>query len=224
MIPQAQGTRAGARAPSALRPRGKGIPSRKPIGPSSASATAMRAGVGHPWGGLEDARQQPDIGAAHDDDPGRGEGDRRYAAGTAREPIGHAGAQAGEHQEAGEHRRDGVERVPEKDREALHEGDLDEEEGQAQAREEERDTPVRRRTRGLVRRARRAQREQRQQDQQHGGNRALHQRRDQDDEAPFDQRQAALRPQRQKLGQGRPFEGVEEEGAVVGVAGRSANL
>ena len=61
-----------------------------------------------------------------------------------------------------------------------------------------------------------AEREQRQQDQREGGERALHQRRRQDDEAPLHQRQAALRAERQQLGQGRPLEGVEEEGAVVG--------
>ena len=48
LIPQAHGTRAGARAPSALSPSGKGMPKRKPMGPSSASATTMRAATGHP--------------------------------------------------------------------------------------------------------------------------------------------------------------------------------
>ena len=130
------------------------------------------------------------------------------------EAIDRAGTQAGEDQQAGEHHRDGVERMPEKHREALHEGDLDEEERQSEAREEKHDPPAGGWTR--VRRARDAEREQRCQDQQGRGDKRLHQGRNEDHEAPFDQRQPALRTQREQLGQGRPLERVEEERPIVG--------
>ena len=133
----------------------------------------------------------------------------------ASQSVNCAGAEAGEDQEAREHHRDGVERMPEKDREALHEGDLDEEEGQAQAREEQHDPPARGRgVRSAARGRRSASSGSRISTSRR--NRALHQGRDQDDEAPFHQRQAALRAQRQQLGQRRPLQAVEEERAVVG--------
>ena len=106
--------------------------------------------------------------------------------------------------------------MSEKDREALHESDLDEEEGQAEAREEHCDTPAGGGLRRRTQRTRGAEREQRQKDQERCRDRSLHQGSDQDDEAPFHQGQAALCAQCEQLGERRPLQAVEEERAVVG--------
>ena len=213
LIPQAQGTSSGARSPSALSPSGKGMPKRNPMA-RAARARPRAAPPSATLCGLEDPGQEPEVGPADDDDPGRGEYDRWTAAGQASEALRRAGAETGEDQKAGEHHRDGVERMPEKDREALHERDLDEEEGEPEAREEHHDTPAWRC--GCTQRTRGAEREQRQEDQERRRDGALHQSRDQDDEAPFHQGQTALRAKREQLGERRPLQAVEEERAVVG--------
>ena len=142
LIPQAHGTRAGARAPSALSPSGKGHAQEKTDGPEQRERHDDARGDRPPLRGLEDPGQESEVGPADGDDAGRGEGDWRPAPCQTTEPVNRAGAKTGEDQKAGKHHRDGVKRMPEKDREALHERDLDEEEGQAEAREEHCDTPA----------------------------------------------------------------------------------
>ena len=147
LIPQAQGT-------SAARSGAEGLePEREGHSEEEADGREQRQRHGEARGGrpalrrLEHPGQEPEIGTADDDNSGRSQNDGRPLAGPARESIDRARAQASEDQEAGEHHRDGIERMPEEHREALHERDLDEEERQSQAREEEHDAPPRGRLR-----------------------------------------------------------------------------
>ena len=118
--------------------------------------------------------------------------------------------ETGEGKETRKHDSDSVERMAEEQHEALDEGDLDEEEGQAQGKEIE---PEAQPVYGSPECA--PAKPERQQDQDGAEDRGLDERRHQDQVAPVEHRGPTLGAQRQEFGQGAPAEKVEEIGPIV---------